>query len=274
MTPRKLIQQVGIERSEAELLLAHLLEVDRGWLIAHADEPLDDHRVGMFLTQAEVRAKGEPLAYLLGYRDFWTLRLAVSRDVLIPRRETEHLVEWALECIDAGAQTALDLGTGSGAVALACKAERPAIRITGVDLSQQALLCARENSRSLALEVDWRHGNWFQAVPETRWDLVVSNPPYIAANDVHLTQGDLPAEPDTALVAGNTGLEAIEQIIEQAPQALNAAAWLLIEHGYDQAEAVTELLRSTGFQHVHTRQDLSHQARITGGQWLNSLTGN
>ena len=261
MTPRKLLQQVGIERSEAELLLAHLLEVDRGWLIAHADEPLDDRSAGMFLT-------------LLGYRDFWTLRLAVSRDVLIPRRETEHLVEWELECIDAGAQTALDLGTGSGAVALACKAERPAIRMTGVDLSQQALLCAKENSRSLALEVDWRHGDWFQAVPETRWDLVVSNPPYIAVNDLHLTQGDLPAEPDTALVAGNTGLEAIEQIIEQAPQALNAAAWLLIEHGYDQAEAVTELLRSTGFQHVHTRQDLSHQARITGGQWLNSLTGN
>ena len=269
MTPRKLLQQVDIERSEAELLLAHLLDVDRGWLIAHAEEPLDNHLADMFLTQADVRAQGEPLAYLLGYRDFWTLRLAVSRDVLIPRRETEHLVEWALECIDAGAQTALDLGTGSGAVALACKAERPAIRITGVDLSPRALLCAQENSRSLALEVDWRHGDWFQAVPETRWDLVMSNPPYIAANDVHLTQGDLPAEPDTALIAGNTGLEAIEHIVEQAPQALNTAAWLLIEHGYDQADAVAKMLRSAGFQHVQTRRDWSHQARITGGQWLN-----
>jgi release factor glutamine methyltransferase len=269
MTPRELLQQVDIDRSEAELLLAGLLEVDRGWLIAHADEALDEQRVDLFLTHANARASGEPLAYVLGYRDFWTLRLAVNQHVLIPRRETEHLVEWAIECIDAGAHTALDLGTGSGAIALACKSERPATQVTGVDLSSEALLCARKNSRSLDLDVDWRLGDWFQAVPGMRWDVVMSNPPYIAADDVHLNRGDLPAEPDTALVGGETGLEAIEQIVKQAPEALNTAGWLLIEHGYDQAEPVMGLLRSSGFKCVETRQDWSHQARVTGGQWLN-----
>jgi release factor glutamine methyltransferase len=138
-----------------------------------------------------------------------------------------------------------------------------------VDLSSEALLCARKNSRSLDLDVDWRLGDWFQAVPGMRWDVVMSNPPYIAADDVHLNRGDLPAEPDTALVGGETGLEAIEQIVKQAPEALNRAGWLLIEHGYDQAEAVVGLLRSSGFKCVETRQDWSHQARVTGGQWLN-----
>ena len=188
MTPRELLQQVDIDRSEAELLLAGLLEVDRGWLIAHADEALDEQRVDLFLTHANARASGEPLAYVLGYRDFWTLRLAVNQHVLIPRRETEHLVEWAIECIDSGAHTALDLGTGSGAIALACKSERPATQVTGVDLSSEALLCAKKNSRSLDLDVEWRLGDWFQAVPGMRWDVIMSNPPYIAADDVHLTE--------------------------------------------------------------------------------------
>ena len=268
MTARELLQQVAIDRGDAEVLLANALRVDRTWLFAHGDEPVDDTCAEHFMAQARARAGGEPLAYLLGYRDFWNLRLSVNRDVLVPRRETEHLVEWAIERIDAGARRVLDLGTGSGAIALACKSERPEVEMCAVDSGQNALSCARANGESLGLEVDWLCSDWFDKVPPSCWDLVVSNPPYIAANDAHLSQGDLPAEPALALIGGHTGLESIDHIVGRAPDFLRPGGWLLLEHGFDQAEAVAALLRARGFSTVSTRRDWSGQARMTGGQWL------
>tara|TARA_B100001063_G_scaffold245091_1_gene279677 strand:- start:128 stop:937 length:810 start_codon:yes stop_codon:yes gene_type:complete len=269
MTARELLQQVAIDRGDAEGLLANALRVNRAWLFAHRDEPVDDSCAEHFMEQARARAEGEPLAYLLGYRDFWSLRLNVNRDVLIPRRETEHLVEWAIERIDAGAQRILDLGTGSGAIALACKSERPQVEMCGVDGCQEALSCARANGESLGLEVDWLYSDWFEKVPPNYWDLVVSNPPYIAANDAHLSRGDLPAEPALALIGGHTGLESIDHIVAGAPDFLRPGGWLLLEHGFDQAELVAGLLRTKGFSKVSTRRDWSGHARMTGGQWLN-----
>jgi release factor glutamine methyltransferase len=177
-------------------------------------------------------------------------------------------VEWANQCIGDGALRVLDLGTGSGAVALACKSEHPEAEVCGVDLSSQALACARANGRDLALSVEWREGDWFDAVPGERWQLILSNPPYIAAEDPHLYAGDLPAEPVTALVAGKTGLESLKQIIERAPEFISRGGWLLLEHGFDQAAAVRESLADRGFTTVSTRLDWSGQERITGGQWL------
>ena len=269
MTARELLEQAPIERYEAEVLLAHILGVDRSWLFSHGDERLASDDEQAFMAHARARASGEPLAYLMGYRDFWSLRLIVDQHVLIPRRETEHLVEWALECLDTGEQKVLDLGTGSGAIALACKSERSDLSITGVDQSEQALACARRNSEALGLEVCWKQGSWFEPVEAGGWDLVVSNPPYIAANDVHLGQGDLPAEPSGALVGGKTGLEMLEHIVTEAPPYLRASGWLLLEHGFDQGEPVRALLTDRGFSHVATREDYSGQPRISGGQWLN-----
>lgn len=269
MTVTDLLRGVPIARQEAEVLLASVLDVERAWLFAHADEQLDEARVDCFREGVAARAAGKPLAYLLGYRDFWTLRLRVNSDVLIPRRETEHLVEWADECMRNGARRVLDLGTGSGAVALSCKAEHPTAEVCAVDLSSEALACARANGQALDLSVDWREGDWFEAVRGTRWQLILSNPPYIAANDPHLEEGDLPAEPRRALIAGKTGLESLAHIIGTTPDFIEPGGWLLLEHGFDQAEAVRETLSVTGFTHVSTRRDWSGQERITGGQWLN-----
>ena len=267
MTTRELLLRAPIERQEAEVLLAHILGVQRSWLFAHREDCVSPDDEAAFMTQARARANGEPLAYLMGYRDFWTLRLAVDRHVLIPRRETEHLVEWALECIDAGAQKLLDLGTGTGAIALACKSERPELSVSGTDQSKQALACARRNSHVLGLDVAWYQGNWFEPVKGRDWDLVVSNPPYIAAEDRHLNQGDLPAEPDSALIGGATGLEMLEHIVIETPPYLRSNGWLLLEHGFDQADAVTACMRDQGFQRISSRRDWSGQPRMTGGQW-------
>ena len=267
MTVRELLQQSSIDRGETEILLTHILEVERSWLFAHGDEHLDDASLAAFRKLVRARCSGEPLAYLTGYRDFRTLRLMVNRHVLIPRRETEHLVEWAIERIDAGAQRVLDLGTGSGAVALACKSERPAAQVTALDFSADALECAKTNARSLGLQVEWLQSHWFKQLPAARWDLVVSNPPYIAATDAHLQQGDLPAEPEGALVGGETGLESIQHIVEHTPGHLASGGWLLLEHGFEQADAVAQCLRDRGFRDIETRRDWSGHARITGGRW-------
>jgi len=269
MTVSDLIRRATIDRKEAEVLLANVLQVDRTWIYAHGDAPVTPECAHRFSEEVAARMAGKPLAYLLGYRDFWTLRLRVNSDVLIPRRETEHLVEWATECISKGARRVLDLGTGSGAVALSCKSEHPEAEICAVDISSQALACARANGQCLKLSVDWRLGNWFEAVPGTRWALILSNPPYVAAEDPHLETGDLPAEPTGALVAGKTGLESLRYIIERAPDFLERGGWLLLEHGFDQAYPVRESFSATGFVEVETRRDWSGQERVTGGQWLN-----
>ena len=267
MIIQDLLLSAGIDRGEAATLLGHVLEVDRTWLYAHSEQITSNASAERFEKLVQARKAGEPLAYLLGYRDFWSLRLSVNPNVLIPRRETEHLVEWAIECIDAGAQRILDLGTGSGAIALACKAERPATEVWAVDSSPEALTCAAANGQSLGLDVEWVLSDWFAALPKEKWDLLISNPPYVAAGDEHLAHGDLRAEPSCALIGGPTGFECIERIVEAAPDFLSNGGWLLLEHGFDQAPTVSAMMSSTGFDGVGTRQDWSGQARLTGGQW-------
>lgn len=267
MIIQDLLLSAGIDQGEAAILLGHVLEVDRTWLFAHSEEIMSNASAERFEKLVQARKSGEPLSYLLGYRDFWNLRLGVNPNVLIPRRETEHLVEWAIECVDAGAQRILDLGTGSGAIALACKAERPATEVWAVDSSREALTCAAANGQSLGLDVKWVLSDWFAALPEGRWDLLISNPPYVAADDEHLAQGDLRAEPSCALIGGPTGLECIEHIVGAAPDFLSNGGWLLFEHGFDQAPIVSTMMSSTGFDRVGTRKDWSGQARLTGGRW-------
>lgn len=253
--------------ADARTLLAHLLQVSVTWIYAHESDSLQADTVDRFGALVERCRAGEPLAYVLGYRDFWTLRLQVTPAALIPRRETEHLVEWALECVDAGAEDLLDLGTGTGAIALACKSARSSLRVTASDLSRDALALAQTNGRTLALEVEWRQSDWFANFGDRSWSLIVSNPPYIADQDPHLRQGDLQAEPDMALISGSDGLVALRQIIDLAPRHLSSEGWLLLEHGFDQAEQVRGLLSERGFASIATRRDWSGHERITGGMW-------
>ena len=267
MTVRELIASAHIHRGEAETLLAAVLGVDRGWLFAHGDDRVAKATIDRFNELTLARREGEPLAYLLGYCDFWTIRLQVNQHVLIPRRETEHLVEWAIEQIDAGASTVLDMGTGSGAIALSCKASRPGAALSGIDSSPHALDCARENALVLGLEVDWLLSDWFSAVSGRTWQLIIANPPYIAADDPHLVQGDLPAEPVTALIGGASGLESLLHLIQHARDHLTDGGWLLLEHGFDQATAVRAALQEHQYCAVSTRSDWSGHERLTGGQW-------
>ena len=267
MTVRELIASAHIHRGEAETLLAAVLGVDRAWLFAHGDDRVAKATIDRFNELTLARREGEPLAYLLGYCDFWTIRLQVNQHVLIPRRETEHLVEWAIEQIDAGASTVLDMGTGSGAIALSCKASRPGAALSGIDSSPHALDCARENALVLGLEVDWLLSDWFSAVSGRTWPLIIANPPYIAANYPHLVQGDLPAEPVTALIGGASGLESLLHLIQHARDHLTDGGWLLLEHGFDQGAAVRAALQEHQYCSVSTRPDWSGHERLTGGQW-------
>lgn len=264
---RDLLAQAGIARRDAELLLLHLLERDRSWLFAHGDEALPESTLSAFHELAARRADGEPIAYIVGEREFWSLPLRVSPAVLIPRPDTEILVQWALELIrDEGFHACLDLGTGSGAIALAIKHDCATCTVTAVDQSDAALAVARDNGHCLGLEIEWLRSDWFTALEGRRWPLLVSNPPYIRADDEHLGQGDLPAEPHTALVSGTDGLDSIRELILGAPAHLLPGGWLIMEHGWDQADAVTGLLRDAGFTAVTSRQDLAGHWRTTGGR--------
>lgn len=267
MTIGELLAGADIAPADARALLAHVLDVSVTWIYAHESDPPQADTADRFDALVERCRGGEPLAYVLGYRDFWTLRLQVGPAALIPRRETEHLVEWALERADAGAEDLLDLGTGTGAIALACKSARPSLRVTASDVSGDALALAQANGRALALEVNWCQSDWFSGLGDQSWPLVVSNPPYIAEQDPHLREGDLPAEPHLALVSGPDGLTALSQIIDAAPHHLRSEGWLLLEHGFDQAERVRALLSQRGFVSVATRRDWSGHERVTGGMW-------
>ncbi|HET7921356.1 MAG TPA: peptide chain release factor N(5)-glutamine methyltransferase, partial [Gammaproteobacteria bacterium] len=222
----------------------------------------------VFEQLVAARCVGQPLAYLTGMREFWSLPLKLTRDTLVPRPETELLVQAALTCVPADAAWRLaDLGTGSGAIALALASERLLCRVTATDASTRALDVARENAARLGLgNVEFRRGDWYAALPATRYHLIASNPPYVRAADPHLQQGDLRFEPWRALAGGADGMQALRQIIAGAPAWLVAGGWLLLEHGFDQAEAVRELLAAQGFSEISSRQDLSGHVRVTLGQ--------
>lgn len=254
-------------RHEAELLLGHALGRPRAWLFAHADDEVDATLQARFDALVDARRRGEPVAYLVGSRGFWTFDLAVSPAVLIPRADTERLVELALERIpvDRGCAVA-DLGTGSGAIALAIASERPRTRVVATDASEAALAVARANADRLDLaNVGFAHGDWCAALGAQRFHVIVSNPPYIAAGDPHLDEGDLRFEPASALVSGVDGLDAIRSIAAQARAHLAAGGWLLVEHGFDQGDAVRGVFAANGYIDIATASDLEDRERVTFG---------
>jgi len=255
---------------EAELLLQHVLGRTRAWLYAHADDMIDGPAVRRVRELVARRQAGEPLAYITGRREFWSLDLAVSPAVLIPRAETELLVERAIQKLPhAQAAAVADLGTGSGAIALAIARERPRAQILATDASATALDVARGNAARLAIpNIAFVLGDWCAALGSARFDLIVSNPPYIAAADPHLRRGDLRFEPASALASGSDGLDAIRTIVETAPAHLRPGGWLLLEHGFEQGHAVRALLEKSGFVEVFTAPDLEDRERVSGGcQW-------
>lgn len=259
-------RRLGVARLDAQLLLAHRLGRSRSWLIAHDETEVDPAIEQGFRQDLERRSAGEPLAYLVGTREFHGLLLAVAPTVLVPRPETELLVDWALERVAAGtAPRIADLGTGSGAIALALAHLRPDAEVTATDNDAQALAVARSNARRLGLEVRFESGNWWDALPDRIFDLVVSNPPYVAERDPHLAA--LQHEPLHALTPGGDGLAALRTLIAGAPAHLRVGAWLLLEHGHDQGAAVRALLATAGFENVQTRRDLAGLERCSGARW-------
>lgn len=256
-------------RREAALLLRHVLDVSDAWLLTHARDAIDAARADTFRSLIERRGRGEPVAYLTGVRGFHTLDLQVTLDVLIPRPETELLVELALERLPPDYPVAVaDLGTGSGAVALAIAKSRPLARVVATDASEAALRLAHANAGRLGLHnVEFVHGDWCAALGEARFDAVVSNPPYIAEGDRHLREGDLRFEPPAALASGKDGLDAIRIIVRDACAHLEDGGWLLLEHGFDQAGVVRGLLAGHGYLDVFTARDLGGHERVSGGRW-------
>lgn len=257
------IASAGIEPREARLLLAAVCRMPVASVLAHPERELTAEETDRFSALAARRRGGEPIAYLLGRREFYGLELSVSPAVLIPRPETELLVELAIAWHP---RRVLDLGTGCGAIALAIKHALPEAQVLAVDSSVAALEIARSNALLHGLEVEFRHGHWFDPVAGRRFDLIVSNPPYVAEGDPHLSQGDLRFEPRAALVAGREGLEAIREIAAQAASRLLPGGWLCFEHGFDQDVAVRRLLDANGFEALATWPDLAGIARASAGR--------
>lgn len=255
-------------RFEAETLLLHVLGRERAWLFAHANDVLSDKAQLDFQQLLARRAAGEPLAYLTGQQGFWTLDLLVSPDTLIPRTETERLVELALERLRLDEPVRIaDLGTGSGAIALSLASERPMAMVIATDLLGPTLGMAVRNAERHAIANVWfRRGSWYTALGAERFDMIVSNPPYIEGDDPHLAQGDLRHEPSAALASGADGLDAIREIIGGAPAHLVPGGWLLLEHGWNQGAAIRALLEQAGFTDVATEQDLEQRDRVTLGR--------
>ena len=259
---------MGVDRLDAQWLLARILNRPRSWLLAHDEAPLDFDHWRLFQDHLVRRAGGEPLAYFQGEKEFHGLTLSVNPAVLVPRPDTEVLVDWALELLGGAlaeikSPRVVDLGTGSGAIALAVKNRRPQATVMATDNSQSALAVAEANAVRLGLDVGFAAGSWWAALPVRRFHLVLSNPPYIAAGDPHLPA--LRHEPASALTPGGDGLGALQEIVHGAPRHLLPGGWLLLEHGFEQAEAVQRLLRNEGFAGVGTRHDLGGQPRCSGG---------
>ena len=267
---RRLVEISDTPRLDAEILLAAALARPRSYLHAWPERTLEPAQIDRFIGWLERRLKGEPVAYLLGRREFWSLQLEVTPDTLIPRPETELLVELALERLPANRPVAAaDLGTGSGAIALALAVERPLARIVATDRSPAALAVARRNARRLNIAcVEFREGDWCAPLGDERFDLIAANPPYVAATDPRWRQGELRFEPAAALASGADGLDALRTIIAQAPNHLQPGGWLLLEHGYDQGEAVPALLRERGFDAVSDHRDAAGVSRTSSGCWL------
>lgn len=262
------VDQPAEARFDAETLLGHVLGRDRAWLFAHAGDAVEDAAAGRFAGLWRRRQAGEPVAYLTGRRGFWTLDLAVTPATLVPRPETELLVELALARLPAEAPSRVaDLGTGSGAIALAIASECPQAQVVATDASADALAVARANAgENRLVNVAFRHGSWFAPLAGEVFDLIASNPPYIAEGDPHLRERSLPHEPAAALSSGRDGLDAIREIVADAPAHLRAGGWLLLEHGLDQGAAIRELLAAAGFIEIATEADLEGRDRATLGR--------
>jgi release factor glutamine methyltransferase len=259
---------------EAALLLCHILHKPRSYLFAWPEQTLSPEQHQNYMRLVERRLSREPIAYITGQREFWSLPLRVNPHTLIPRPETELLVERSIHHLQQKYQPRIaDLGTGSGAIALALASERPDAAIDATDISTKTLTQARENAKRLGFDhIAFHQGDWCETLPvDQTYDLIVSNPPYIEADDPHLDQGDLPQEPELALVSGGDGLNAIRTIIRQVSAGrLKSAGWLLLEHGYQQAEAVQKLLHSAGFIHIATHPDLAGHPRVTEAQYVDT----
>jgi release factor glutamine methyltransferase len=260
---------LGLDRLDAQLLLLHALrkpDTDRAWLTAHDQDWLDGKAADDFRTFSLRRAAGEPLAYIVGHKEFFGLRFSVDARVLVPRPDTETLVQWALDVLKkSAASEVLDLGTGSGAVGIAI-ANSLKCKVTATDFSEDALAVASQNAKQLGVDVQFFQSHWLEKV-SGHYHVIASNPPYIASADPHLAA--LAHEPLSALAAGTDGLSDIRQIVQFAPQHLHPGGWLLLEHGYDQAGVVCSLLTQTGFTQVQSRADLAGIARCSGGRWDN-----
>lgn len=258
----------GLPRLEARMLLQHVLTISHSHIIAHGTQLLSNSELASLNQLCQRRLAGEPLAYLLGWREFYGRRFQVSEAVLIPRPETEHLVDAVLAHLPAQG-TLWDLGTGSGAIAVTIACERPDAQIWAADISEEALAVAQANASALQAQVRFGQGSWYQAQPQPAphsVDVIVSNPPYIDAQDPHLQQGDLRFEPQQALTDNHNGLSAFKTIIAGAKDFLRADGWLLFEHGYDQGEAVRNMLSQYKFRKIQTLVDLAGLDRVTLGQ--------
>ena len=268
MTVRGALERSGLVPADARALLSHVLDQDRAWLIAHAGEALERSCADAFFALAKRRREGEPVAYLIGRREFWGLALSVSPAVLIPRPETETLVEAGLERLARGAGLrVIDLGTGSGAIALAIAHERPDAHVFGTDVSEEALAIARANAQRLGLNnVTFLRADWFAGLPDGPFDAILGNPPYVAPGDPHLTEGDLRFEPRSALTPGGDALQALTRIVTGARERLVAGGSLIVEHGYDQSAPVLRLFEGAGFEEIRPLRDLAGIPRVVAGR--------
>jgi release factor glutamine methyltransferase len=260
---------LGLERLDAQLLLLHAIErseSDRGWLLAHDTDELSAAHQAAFFAACERRSSGEPLAYIVGHKEFHGVDLLVDKRVLVPRPDTETLVDWAIEIANGiDEPRVIDLGTGSGAIALAIKKSCPRAAVTATDISNGALEVASANAKRLSLDITLSCITWLDGI-DGSFDLIVSNPPYIADNDEHLRA--LGHEPRGALASGPLGMNDLRAIVQQAPAHLAEGGWLILEHGWDQAPKVRGLLQAAGFGYVASRRDLAGIERVSGGQWL------